>query len=160
MLESWLFQFFLKGNWQINTTLFSQYIKPVNQRTIFSSLSNLNFLRWESGAKVRQIFQTTKFLEDFFLKKFSKNLLHRLASLRGESGCKGKTNFSNHQIFDELFFFITFLKNLWAFKSYAVFLDCGCKGSTYFLISKHFWNFFYYYFCPYLTHCCISTLYV
>ena len=35
MLESWLFQFFLKGNWQINTTLFSQYRKPVNQRTIF-----------------------------------------------------------------------------------------------------------------------------
>ena len=159
MLESWLFQFFLKGNWQINTTLFSQYIKPVNQRTIFSSLSNLNFLRWESGAKVRQIFQTTKFLEDFFLKNFSKNLLYRLASLRGESGCKGKTNFSNHQIFDD-FFFITFLKNLCAFKSYAVFLDCGCKGSTYFLISKHFWNFFYYYFYPYLTHCCISTLYV
>ena len=35
LLESWLFQFFLKGNWQINTTLFSQYRKPVNQRTIF-----------------------------------------------------------------------------------------------------------------------------
>ena len=112
MLESWLFQFFLKGNWQINTTLFSQYRKPVNQRTIF-----LNFHT--------PIFRSGKW-------------------------CKGKAKILNHQIFDELFFFKTFLRTFAANKLTVVFLIAGAKIPL-ISYSPNFFNTFFYLFL-YLKH--------
>ena len=70
LLESWLFQSFLKGNWQINTTLFSQYRKPVNQRTIFLNLTTPNF-RSGKWCKGKTFFCNHQIFLKLFLKNFS-----------------------------------------------------------------------------------------
>ncbi|MBR3827628.1 MAG: hypothetical protein IKJ38_07950, partial [Alistipes sp.] len=52
----------------------------------------LNFLEWKSGAKVRTIFETTKFLVNFFQKTFLRTFF-AIRRFRGESGCKDKSSF-------------------------------------------------------------------
>ena len=103
MLESWLFQFFLKGNWQINTTLFSQYRKPVNQRTIFLNFHTPNFRsgKWCKGkAKIsnHQIF--SELFWNFFLRTFAASFQHRCFP---DCGCKDTAYFLFSKLFIQLF---------------------------------------------------------
>ena len=106
MLESWLFQFFLKGNWQINTTLFSQYRKPVNQRTIFLNLTTPNFRsgKWCKGkAKIsnHQIFD--ELFWNFFFKNLRSNSSNRCFP---DCGCKDTVYFLFSKLFQ--YFFLSF----------------------------------------------------
>jgi hypothetical protein len=54
---------------------------------------NHSILKWESGAKVRQIFETTKFFGNFFQKIFIEEPLLISSFLSDESGCKDKSYF-------------------------------------------------------------------
>ena len=141
MLESWLFQFFLKGNWQINTTLFSQLWKPVNQRTIFKSTFKPHFLRRESGAKVRQIFQTTKSFEDFFQKTFLRTFV-LIATWEAKAGAKISHIFETTKSFRRFFFKKLFLRTFTSHQSSCRFLIAGAKVALFSYPPNFFVTFF------------------
>ena len=73
--------------------------------------------------------------------KLSKEPLLTFAIFRSESGCKDKTSFYNLQIFGELFSKNFYQEPFYAFRAVST-LDCGCKGSYYFLICKDFLKYF------------------
>ena len=63
---------------------FLSIIKPVNQRTVFQFTFKLRILKWESGAKVRQIFETTKFFGNFFQKTFLRTFVRIALDFKSE----------------------------------------------------------------------------
>ena len=83
------------------TFLAAQYLQRTLSNLSLESLSlTSRFSQAESGAKVRQVFYSTKFFRRFFKKTFLLRTFHLLqTSSLIQSGCKGKLCFLILQIF-------------------------------------------------------------